>query len=135
MIEYIEWKRSISDSLAVDDEDLIGYILNGLDSSYGAFVTAFMMKSEVLNVDYLVGLLLQEEARLEQEHLRLASVTQTSVVALNVNRSNSRSSSSYNGSSSGLSNVARGTYSRKKKSICHLCMKPGHKVLASWKSD
>lgn len=70
MIEYIEKKRSISDSLAenlhpVHDEDLIGYILNGLDSSYGAFVTAFMMKSEALTVDDLVGFLLQEEARLE----------------------------------------------------------------------
>ncbi|XP_023748611.1 uncharacterized protein LOC111896874 [Lactuca sativa] len=74
MLEYVERKRSIADSLVenlhpVHDEDLIGYILGGLDASYGAFVTAFMMKTESLTVNDLVGFLLQEEARLEQEHL------------------------------------------------------------------
>lgn len=63
MLEYIERKRSISDSLVenvhpVNDEDLIVYILNGLDSSYGNFITAFMMKSEALTVDDLIGYLL-----------------------------------------------------------------------------
>uniref|UniRef100_A0A0R0FN86 Retrotransposon Copia-like N-terminal domain-containing protein n=1 Tax=Glycine max TaxID=3847 RepID=A0A0R0FN86_SOYBN len=73
MLEYIEHKHSIADSLAenlhpISDEDLIGYILSGLDSSYSAFSTAFMMKSDDVFVDDLAGLLLQEEARLEQEH-------------------------------------------------------------------
>ncbi|XP_019420746.1 PREDICTED: uncharacterized protein LOC109330937 [Lupinus angustifolius] len=79
MLEYLKRKRSIADSLAenlhpISDEDLIGYILSGLDSSYGAFSTAFMMKSEDVSVDDMVGHLLQEEARLEQEHTRQAVV-------------------------------------------------------------
>ena len=97
MLEYIVKKRSISNSLSenlhlVLDEDLIAYILNVLDSSYGAFITAFMMKSEALTVDDLVGLLLQEEAKINQERLPLASVTQTNAIAiaLTVSSSNPR---------------------------------------------
>ncbi|KAL5149582.1 hypothetical protein HKD37_13G036379 [Glycine soja] len=79
MLEYIERKRFIADSLAknlhpISDEDLIGYILSSLDSSYSAFSTAFIMKSDDVSVDDLVGLLLQEEARLEQEHVHQAVV-------------------------------------------------------------
>ncbi|GKE79580.1 retrovirus-related pol polyprotein from transposon TNT 1-94, partial [Tanacetum coccineum] len=52
MIEYLEKKRSISDSLAatlhpIPDEDLISYILNGLDVSYGPFITG--LHDEILN--------------------------------------------------------------------------------------
>lgn len=51
MVEYIDRKRLIVDSLAadnypVDSEDLTASILFGLDASYGAFNAAFMMKSE-----------------------------------------------------------------------------------------
>lgn len=43
MMKYIEHKRSIADSLAenlhpISDEDLVGYILIGLDSSYSVFL-------------------------------------------------------------------------------------------------
>lgn len=69
MIEYLERKRSIADSLAqlkpIPEDDLIGHILSGLDSSYAAFTTAFMLKSDVTTVDDLAGFLLQEEARIE----------------------------------------------------------------------
>ena len=64
MIEYIEGKRSIADSLTenlhpISDEDLVGYLLSGLDSSYGPFSTAFMMKDAYASVDDLAGLLLE----------------------------------------------------------------------------
>lgn len=70
MLEYIEKKRSIADSLAENDhhvstEDLISYILSGLDSSYGPFTAAFMVKGDTSTVDDLIGFLLLEEARLE----------------------------------------------------------------------
>lgn len=52
-------KGSLAENLhPINDEDLIVYILNGLDSSYGNFITAFMMKSEALTVDDLIGYLL-----------------------------------------------------------------------------
>lgn len=68
-MEYTAKKRTISDSLAEDlnpisEEDLISHILSGLDSSYGIFTTTFMMKTNNVTVDDLIGLL-QEEARLD----------------------------------------------------------------------
>ena len=79
IMEYVERKRSIADSLAanlhpVSDEDLIGHILSGLDSSYGAFTTAFMIHSDDASVDDLVGKLLQEEARLAHELARQSTI-------------------------------------------------------------
>ncbi|CAN1142502.1 Retrovirus-related Pol polyprotein from transposon RE1 [Linum perenne] len=78
MIDYVEKKRAIADTLAenltpVSDEDLIGHILGGLDSSYGPFLTAFMMRSEAATVDDLVGLLLREEVKLERDHQLLSN--------------------------------------------------------------
>ncbi|CAN1152414.1 Retrovirus-related Pol polyprotein from transposon RE1 [Linum perenne] len=83
MMEYIEKKRAIADTLAdnlspISDEDLIGHILAGLDSTYGPFHTSFMMhRSSVTTVDDLVGLLLHEESKLEREHQRQAALLPT----------------------------------------------------------
>lgn len=104
MIEYIEHKRSVVDSLAqnltpVSTDDLIGHLLSGLDSSYEPFITAFMVKGDNSTIDDLVGMLLLEESRLEQDHLRQASMqppvptsfpNSSQSVALNVNRSQYR---------------------------------------------
>lgn len=61
--EYVEQKRTIADDLSenlhpISNEDLVGHILNGLDSSYGPFVTPFMMRTEDVDVTllYLAGL-------------------------------------------------------------------------------
>lgn len=55
MIDYLEKKRQISDSLAenltpVSSDDLITYFINGLDSSYNHFVYAFLKKSDTTSV-------------------------------------------------------------------------------------
>ena len=57
MLEYIERKRSIAYSLAenlhpVAEEDLVGYILNGLDSSYGPFSTQLNSHIKSLQSDW-----------------------------------------------------------------------------------
>lgn len=75
MLEYLQQKRSLVDSLVdnldpISDVDLVSYILTGLNSSYGPFSTTFMMKSDYVSVDDLLGYLLQEEDHLEQEHSR-----------------------------------------------------------------
>ncbi|GJY23438.1 retrovirus-related pol polyprotein from transposon TNT 1-94 [Tanacetum coccineum] len=134
MIEYLEKKRSISDSLAatlhpIPDEDLISYILNGLDVSYGPFITAFMMKTESLTIDDLTGFLLQEEARLEQEHLRLTLPQQSSTTALNVHRSNPRHQ---NPQASNSSNNYRNYNQKKSRPTCQLCSKLGHEAIDCW---
>lgn len=63
MMEYVERQRSIADSVAenlhpIANEDLIGHILSGLDSSYGPFTVAFMVKNDDSTVDGFIGLLL-----------------------------------------------------------------------------
>nr|KAJ0204360.1 hypothetical protein LSAT_V11C500243480 [Lactuca sativa] len=100
MLEYVEKKRSIADSLAENDhpvstEDPIGYIHSGLDSSYGPFIAAFMVKGDTSTIDDLIGFLLLAEARLEQEHLRQQVVAPTAPnstvpLALTTNRHSNR---------------------------------------------
>ncbi|CAN1153111.1 Retrovirus-related Pol polyprotein from transposon RE1 [Linum perenne] len=83
MMDYVEKKREIADTLAanlspISDEDLINYILSGLDSTYGPFTTAFMMhKSDCITIDDLVGLLLQEESKLDRELQRQSALLPT----------------------------------------------------------
>lgn len=74
-IDYVEKKRFIADALAeslhpVSFEDLIGYILGEMDSSYGTFIIAYMVKDDQTTVDDLLCIFFQEEARLEHDHLR-----------------------------------------------------------------
>lgn len=139
MMEYIEKKRSISDSLAenlnpISDEDLISHLLTGLDSSYGPFTATFMMKTDDIScvpVDDLVGLLLQEEAHLEQEHSRMStSVSESSSsTALTANRYVPRSSPSKSASSPSSQN--RNLDSRRRLQ-CQLCSIPGHEAIDYW---
>lgn len=75
MIDYLDRKRHIADSLAdtlnpVSEDDLIGYILQGLNSSYSSFTSAFLMHSAKASVDDLIGLLLHEEARIDADLAR-----------------------------------------------------------------
>lgn len=146
MLDYVEQKRAIADSLAenlhpISDEDLIGHILSGLDSSYGPFTAAFMVKDADSNVDDLIGLLLQEEARLEQELLRQQVVAppapNSSIpLALNVNRHMTRSSpTSAPGSFSTNSSGSRFSDQRRKRPQCQLCNRPGHEAVDCWQRN
>ncbi|KAL4581705.1 hypothetical protein LXL04_006232 [Taraxacum kok-saghyz] len=142
MIEYVEKKRSIADSLAenltpISTEDLIGYILSGLDSSYGSFTYAVMMKEDIASIDDLVGLLLQEEARLEHEHLcqSLAvppPANTAAPMALHVQRPQQRFSSAPTGSTTAQSSGGRPTDPRRRRPHCQLCNKPGYEAVDCW---
>ncbi|KAL4565709.1 hypothetical protein LXL04_029812 [Taraxacum kok-saghyz] len=147
MLDYIEKKRSIADALAetlnpISTEDLIGYILSGLDSSYSPFTAAFMVHGEDSTVDDLIGLLLQEEARLEQDLLRQQLTTpptpnSSTPLALNVHRSQHRYPSTANSSSSSSHNsgAPRQPDSRRRRPHCQLCNKPGHEALNCWQRN
>ncbi|KAL4589564.1 hypothetical protein LXL04_002472 [Taraxacum kok-saghyz] len=139
MIDYIEKKRTIADSLdenlnPISNEDLIGHLLSGLDSSYGSFAAAVMMKDNIASVDDLVGLLLQEEASLEQEHLRQSvavppPANTAAPLALNVNRQH-RFNSSHSGSpaAQSLGNRSGSIAPRRQRLHCQLCNKLGHEA-------
>ncbi|CAN1848848.1 Retrovirus-related Pol polyprotein from transposon RE1 [Linum perenne] len=157
MYDYIEKKRAIADSLAdtlqpISDEDLIGHILTGLDSSYSAFATSFMMKVDSMTVDDLIGLLLQEESRLEHDRTRLGALLPTppppQAAAYNIHRPPSRSyparftsrpaarsfsprarpSDSHSGSSD-FSARSGDSHTRPQ---CQLCRGLGHEAIDCW---
>ncbi|CAH9072739.1 unnamed protein product [Cuscuta europaea] len=145
MMDYLERKRQIADSLAenlhpISDEDLIGYILGGLDSSYASFTSAFMIHCDGATVDTLAGLLLQGEARLDHELARQAA-TQLPMVpgpapahfpppmAHKVSRNNTQPSFNSPGTSTSSS---RGTDQRRCCLHCQLCNNPGHEAINCW---
>nr|KAJ0215307.1 hypothetical protein LSAT_V11C300109680 [Lactuca sativa] len=108
MIDNVEKKRVIADSLVENltpfsTEDLIFHIFNGLDSSYRPFIAAFMIKDDNASIDDLIGLFLQEEARLEQKSLRqtiaIPPFSPISPLALNLNCNPSMYNSNNFGSS------------------------------------
>lgn len=77
MFDYLEQKRNIADSLAANltpvvDDEIIRDI-NGLDSSYSSFASAFLMYSNTTTMDDLVGLLHREEARNDHDLARQAA--------------------------------------------------------------
>lgn len=149
MLEYVEKKRSIADSLAenlhpISNEDLIEHILTGLDSSYGPFITAYMIHDNQDSIDDLVGMLLQEESRLEQELLRHATSqvnsqsstpptpNSTTALALNTHRSSPRSHQSSNVTTSGSRQFDT---RRRPRPQCQLCDKPGHEARDCWQRN
>ncbi|CAN1798451.1 Retrovirus-related Pol polyprotein from transposon RE1 [Linum perenne] len=141
--EYIHKMRAISDDLAsnlhpVSEEDLIGYILNGLDSSYGPFKTAFMMKADSITTDDLEGLLLLEEAQLELDHSRhaplLPTPPQSPHTAFQADRSSGRSYAPRHNSRKSLamgSSPAR-SYGQRSRLTCQLCRSTGHEAIDCW---
>lgn len=72
ILDFFEKKRSMADALAaslceIPDDDLVAYILYELDAAYGPFRAALSMRVEPVSSDELLGLLLHEEQRLEEE--------------------------------------------------------------------
>lgn len=69
---YFTKMKGLVDEMAaagkkLEDDDVVSYILNGLDSDYNAFVSSIMSKEEVTLSD-LYAQLLAYEARLEQQN-------------------------------------------------------------------
>ncbi|CAN0843601.1 Retrovirus-related Pol polyprotein from transposon RE1 [Linum grandiflorum] len=142
MLEYIEQKRAIADSLADDlqpisDEDLIGHLLFGLDASYDGFATAFMMAADRLTVDDLVGLLLQEEARQDRGHARTGALLPTPTfqssptAAFTADRAPARNLNLHFGMRPQLGNSTGSprSSSPRPRMICQLCRISGHEAI------
>jgi len=53
--------------ISVDDEELMLFVLDGLDSSYDAFITTVTATSEDISISEFKGLLKAHEARVLQE--------------------------------------------------------------------
>ncbi|CAM8974595.1 unnamed protein product [Rhodiola kirilowii] len=72
ILEYVEKKRAFSDSLAecssiISDDEFVECVLHGLDASYAGFRTAFNLRMGSVSSHQLLGLLLEEEARIQEQ--------------------------------------------------------------------
>lgn len=69
-------KESIVDNLAtvaqpVPDSDLASRLLSGLSFDYKAFITSIATRIEPISLDDLIGFLLSQEARLEENSISI----------------------------------------------------------------
>ncbi|KAJ9552513.1 hypothetical protein OSB04_016558 [Centaurea solstitialis] len=120
ILEYVKKKRAISDSLAecltiVSDEDFVSFLLFGLGPEYGTFKSALSIRIEPITSDDLLGLLLREEQRLEDDN--------NGASLLSANIATKRPSAGR--SSMGLSSAPS---IDRPKSICQICSKPYHEA-------
>ncbi|KAJ8639207.1 hypothetical protein MRB53_015901, partial [Persea americana] len=80
MSEFLLKAKSIADQLAmalkpIDDDDLVLYILGGLGSEYGPFVTSITTRETHIRLSDLHGLLLSEEIRVNGSQNDLQNIT------------------------------------------------------------
>ncbi|CAM8968933.1 unnamed protein product [Rhodiola kirilowii] len=118
ILDYVEKKRAISDSLAeclttISDEDFVSFLLFGLGPEYGAFKSALSIRVEPVSSNELLGLLLQEEHRLEDDHKDL------SPLSANV---------ATKGGGSNRSTQPPGPSADRPKAHCQICSKPFHEA-------
>ncbi|GFP91711.1 hypothetical protein PHJA_001315100, partial [Phtheirospermum japonicum] len=118
ILEYIEKKRAISDSLVeclttVSDEDFVSFLLFGIGSDYGAFKSALSIRVEPITSNELLGLLHREEQRLEDDNKDLSP--------LSANVAAKSSSTSRSGQAHAPTTVHP-------KVQCQICSKPFHEA-------
>jgi len=148
--EYFSKMAGLADEMAaaskkIEDDDLIGYILNGLDSDYNPFVSSVSVK-DTLSLGDLYSQLLSYEARLRQQSLdTFRSYSSANTIARDQNcgapRGRGRGSSSGHGGSSGRGGSGP-SVSRRQGSpsaadsddspVCQLCERTGHTVHDCW---
>lgn len=121
--------------MVIFSQVLIPLMSLSLDSSYVAFTTAFMMKSDGIYVDDLVGFFIQEEARLEHEHnrhvprLTLATYPISGLLEFEVCRSSLKLSSNYN--TTILSLLITNIDTRQHRPMCQMCSHIGHEAICN----
>jgi len=68
--EYVAKMKELGDEMAsvgkpIDDEELVGYILTGLDMEYSSIVSAVLARVEPISVNELYAQLLSFEQRVD----------------------------------------------------------------------
>jgi hypothetical protein len=153
--EYIGKMRSLSDEMAaagrpLEDEELVEYILTGLDEEYDSVVSSVISRSESISVSELYSQLLAFETRLD---LRNKSSNNMSGSSINVASRGGRGCGGFGrgsgrtpgrGGRSGRGNSApcggRGpnpsrlgnNNSSSERPICQVCFKIGHTAERCW---
>ena len=141
--EYFSKMRELGDEMAsagkpLDDEDLVSYILTGLDMDFNPIVSAVLARVEPISVGELYTQLLAFEQRLDLFQTSSGSSANAATrggrggnrggrgCGSNRGRGNGgRSRGGYNG---GNSNNSRS----KSKIKCQVCLKEGHSAVNCW---
>lgn len=81
MSDYLNFLKEISDKLAttgdpISESDLVAYTLSGLSDDYESFIDLIETRTESVNTDELLGMLLSKEFSL-QKHKTIASSSTT----------------------------------------------------------
>jgi hypothetical protein len=142
--EYITKMKSLADEMrsakqVIDDEELVSYILAGLDSEFNPVVSAIVARVEPVSVGDVHSQLLSFENRMELLHGGI----QASVNAARLGRG--RSGPRYEPRGRGRNGPGRGrggpgrsaqrmvsSDARKSDIICQVCEKTGHTALDCW---
>lgn len=145
ILEYVEQKRSMADNLAsianpVSEDDLVNYILHRLGEDYSSFHTSINTRAEPILVDELLGMLLQEEEKLEHSKKVLMSANVATQKSRNNNYgkttsyyTNKPKPHNFRGNISGSNQSGTNKHSfNKPKVSCQICSKPGHTALACY---
>lgn len=147
MSEFLLKAKSIADQLAmalkpIDDDDLVLYILGGLGSEYGPFVTSTTTREAHIRLSDLHGLLLSEEIRVNGSQNDLQNITAN--VAAKSSSSSNRGKGDYRGRGRGRGgNPSRGRGQSNNRHIasneqpgpsnnrptCQVCNRVGHTAI------
>jgi hypothetical protein len=139
MSQYFTKMKGLADELAtfgkaLDDEEIVSYILNGLDFDHTPFVSSIMSQLEPVSVNELYAQALGFESRqpmlheMDQQFMSMANSAMRG--RGRVRGSNTQGGRSFSGRGHGR---GRSTSSQKRdQSRCQICKKPNHEVVDCW---
>jgi hypothetical protein len=136
MSQYFTKMKGLADELAtsrkiLDDEEIVSYILNGLDSDYTPLVSSIMSRLEPVSVNELYAQALGFESQQAMLHEINQQFMSTANSAMR-RRGRGRGSSTRGGRSFSSRGHGRGrsTSSQKKdQPRCQICKKPNHEAI------
>ena len=137
---YFSKMKGFADEMAtagkqLDDDDLVSYILTGLDDEYNPLIEAVSARIDPISLSDLYAQLLSTEARLE---VQSSQFHMTANSASRGGRNSFRGHGGCGHSDGSLGQGGRDYYNNNNatsnsKPICQLCSKVGHTVHHCWR--
>ena len=107
--------------LSVDEAFLVQFILNSLPPQYGPFQIHYNTITDKWTVNELANKLVQEEARLNQQGIKVAHLVQGAG-----HKAGRKQNSGQKRAPPKSNEVSQNPKKKKKENVCKFCKKPGH---------
>jgi hypothetical protein len=117
----------------LEDDDIVSYILTGLDADYNLLVENINSRSEPISLSSLYAQLLSVEARLENQNNFQMSANVAHRGGYALGRGRGRDGGRGDRGRGGFGHGGRGSNPGHSKPVCQLCEKVGHTVVRCWK--